>query len=314
MLPSALLEQIRPSFEAETGDEVDKQSSPSDTQLTALYFKAYHGQVPYVDFGVWNSFGPRLARFQDYDAQIIVQGQVVTKRIAAPSSMEGWMACWDLFEVAMVSLGAASLGALRAYADGIKELYTLFPSKWPVLVTTDLIVRSERWGSLRERFDRAAPAGYEPSRPWSYVVSTSAWGSEDQKVQQWWQSRLVLPAAITGSVNQTAALVSSLDGGAVPAAAAAFPMIADRGRRSSPRRRSRTPPRRRADPANVCRDFNLQQGKCNGKGPCHANRLHECIICGDLHRGLHHHNKARLDTSADSGREPPPHKGSEARC
>ena len=299
----------RALYESKVDHKPRDNVTPSVEQLSCLLAILRAGRTPYVDFGVWNTFGPRLARFQDYDAQVIVQGQVVTKRIAAPSSMEGWLSCWALFEVAMVSLGAASLGALRAYSDGLQELATLFPGKWPVLVTTDLIVRSERWGSLKERFDRAPPVGYDPRRPWSYVISTSAWGSDDQKVQQWWQSRLVLPAAITGSVNQAAALVSALDGGAVPAAAAAFPIAADRGRRSSPRRRSRTPPRRRADPANVCRDYNLNQGKCNGKGACHANRFHECIICGDRHRGIHHHDKASVLEACGKGKGKGKHKG-----
>ena len=153
--------------------------------------------MPYVDFGIWNTYGPRLAKFQDFDAQIFVQGQLVTKRVAAPSSLAGWMACWDLYEVAMVSLGAASLGALRAYADGIRDLALLFPNKWGIVVTTDLVVRAERWAHLRERCDRDPPTDFEAKRPWNYVIATSAHGSHDLRVQAWWQRTFVLPATLT---------------------------------------------------------------------------------------------------------------------
>ena len=58
MLPASLLGKLRLNYAAETGDEVDRQSSPSDAQLTALYFKAFHGLPPYVDFGVWGRVPP----------------------------------------------------------------------------------------------------------------------------------------------------------------------------------------------------------------------------------------------------------------
>ena len=53
LLPTELLERIRGNFQLETGDDVDKQSNPSDAQLTALYFRAFHEQVRYVDFAIW---------------------------------------------------------------------------------------------------------------------------------------------------------------------------------------------------------------------------------------------------------------------
>ena len=76
----------------------------------------------------------------------------------------------------MVSLGSCTLGALHAYSAGIKELAQLFPSKWGVLLTTDLHMRTERWSALREKYARAPPDGYDVKHPWSYIISASAWG------------------------------------------------------------------------------------------------------------------------------------------
>ena len=288
-LPSDTILAARAFYEQKVDHEPRDSCTPTPEQLSCLHALLRSGRPPYTDFGVWNVYGPRLARFQDFDAQIVVRGEVITKRIHAPSSLAGWTACWELFEVAMIALNAASVGALKSYSDGMKELATLFPDKWPILVTTDVIVRSERWSSIKERCDRTPPPGYDSARPWSYVIPASAWGSEDMRAQAWWQKMLVLPAATTSTVAQTANLVNALEGGAVPAGAAAFPMTADRQRR-----RSRTPVRLTEAPRGkgVCRDYNLRSGRCRDPGPCPFGRSHTCAVCGDVHRGLHHHKQA----------------------
>ena len=103
-------------------------------------------------------------------------------------------------------------GALQAYADGIKDLITFFPEKWPVIVTTDLVVRTERWAMLKEACDRAAPPGFDPVRPWNYVIPAAAYGSDDLRVQAWWSRMLVLPATLSHTQGQTANLINILEG------------------------------------------------------------------------------------------------------
>ena len=295
-LASAVLLEARARYEERADAEPRESCTPSAEQLACLSAVLRAGRVPYVDFGVFNKYGPRLARFQDFDAQIIVEGQVVTKRVAAPSTLDGWMDCWELFSVAMVSLGAASIGALKTYSDALKELVTFFPNKWPVIVTTDLVVRTERWARMKERCDRLPPAGYDPARPWNFVIPAASYGSADLKVQAWWSRMLVLPATLTQTASQAAQLVNALEGNAVPAAAAAFPVLTDR-----PRRRSRTPPRSDRDrdragggSGEICMDYNLKRGKCVGKGPCVNHRRHDCPVCGDRHRGLDHHSSDQV--------------------
>ena len=287
-LPQELLLAARAQYELKVDHASPDACTPTVEQLSCLYAVLRSGRVPFADFGVFNVYGPRLARFQDTDAQAMVGGHLISKRLAAPASLEGWLACWDLFTVAMVSLGAASVGALKAYADGLKDLATLFPSRWPILISTDLVVRTERWSSLKERFDRTPPPGYNPARPWSHIISMSAYGSEDQKVQTWWNKMVVLPATTTGSVNHTAAVVNAMEGAAVPHGSSAFPVRSDRD--PGHRRRSRTPLRReKPKKKEICADFNLKRGSCTGRGTCHAGRWHECPVCGSNHRGCDHH-------------------------
>ena len=113
---------------------------------------------------------------------------------------------------------------------------------------------------------------------------------------------VVLPASTRGALGSATSLVNTLEGGgAMPAAAAAFPGIQDSNRG---RRRSRSPPRGRL--AEVCRDFNLGSGKCAGSGTCHNGRHHECAVCGAIHRGIHHHPRdsvlEALGMSKDKGK------------
>ena len=82
-----------------------------------------------------------------------------------------------------------------------------------MIVTTDLIVRSERWAALKERSDRYPPTDFDARRPWDYVIAVSVYGSHDLRVQAWWQRMFVLPATLTSSSGAASSLVALLDGG-----------------------------------------------------------------------------------------------------
>ena len=62
--------------------------------------------------------------------------------IFGPSSFDFWLACWEVFACAMVMLGAASIGAMNAYATMVNNLVQRYgPSCWP------LIYEAEAMGS-----------------------------------------------------------------------------------------------------------------------------------------------------------------------
>ena len=112
------------------------------------------GRTPYTDVGIWGPFGARLAGFRKTETATFVGNELVHRRADRPATFECWLAAWDLFAAAMVSIDAASLGTLNRYRGGLVQLTKLFgPSMWPILVTTDVVVRTERWGRLREQIE-----------------------------------------------------------------------------------------------------------------------------------------------------------------
>ena len=55
-------------------------------------------------------------------------GNVLTKRqVHGPSGLDGWTACWKVFQSAVLSLKIASPGACKAYRDGLKALIREYP-------------------------------------------------------------------------------------------------------------------------------------------------------------------------------------------
>ena len=89
----------RATHELKNDCEPDPEVTPSSDQLAALKFVVDSGRVPFCDFGAWNGWGARLAKHQDTDATILVNGQFVTKRLAAPTPYASWRACWGLSSV-----------------------------------------------------------------------------------------------------------------------------------------------------------------------------------------------------------------------
>ena len=164
-LDPAELKTARARFEQAHGGKPEPESKPTAEQLAALQTVVLAGRAPYADFAVWNIWGPRLAKHQDSDSTVLVGRTWVTKRIQAPSSFVAWQASWDLFEVAMISLGHASYGALSRYSKGIAKLSRLFPGNWDIILATDLLVRSERWAELRETYGRTRPDGFSEDHP-----------------------------------------------------------------------------------------------------------------------------------------------------
>ena len=100
--------------------------------------------------------------------------------------------------MAMVALNATPLGTMNRYRGGMVQIMKLFGSTmWPVLVTTDVIVRSERCGRVREQIETriamvAHVPGDSPSRPRDLVIAQSSCGRAGLN-SDWWRSHFGLP-------------------------------------------------------------------------------------------------------------------------
>ena len=275
--------RYRAAFDMEPPEDCD----PSPEQLAALWHIMSLGLAPYADFAVYNAFGARLNRLTDIDAQILGPGGVlITRRLKAPTTFDAWESCWKLFTASMVSLGAAGIGALDLYLGGIKLAVAQFPGRWELIVATDFLVRSEQWARLRRTFSRTLPAGFDPARPWAYVIAASAYGAVDSPMKEWWNNRFVLPVLTTSSTAAARARIALLDG----SAAACGSLAPDSGRRV----RSRTPPRRDVNKdkgkqqeqdkdKEICNLWNIGKKPCGGKAQCTFGRLHICKKCKGPH-------------------------------
>ena len=239
----------------------------------------------------------------DVDAQILgPNGVMLSKRLAAPSSYDAWESCWRLFSATMVSLGAASVGALDMYLTGIKLAVTQFPGRWDLVVSTDFLLRSEQWARLRRSCSRSRPAGFDPDRPWSYVIAASAYGATDSPMRDWWSNRFVLPILTTGSTAAARARVALVEGSAAATGTgAAEPSQPAGGRHRSRSRRRRGGGRRgngnadqdkskdkgngddKGKGKDICNLLNAGKAPSDEPGPCKYGRKHVCDFCKGIH-------------------------------
>ena len=302
------LSAARARYEAEKRKEPEPEATPTSDQLSALNTLILAGRAPYTDFAVWNVWGPRLAKQADTEVSILVGTEWITKRIAAPSSYAAWRASWDLFETAMISLSHADQGALGRYQKGIEKLSRLFPHNWDIVLSTDLLVRSERWQALREKYSRHLPMSYDDSNPWGYVIACSAFGGGlDPEMASWWSTMLVIPCSKSSSSAEARKTIGDVEGVMCEHLERARPDLrgggggSGRGRSRSPRR----PPGHAAGDTratSLCPNWNARTGACGARsGPCRLGLTHGfCNICGkEGHRSCDAHG----DSSKGKGKD-----------
>ena len=180
MLPAAVLDRYRARFRADTGDDVEKAASPSDAQLTALFFKAFHNQPPYVDFAVWGPYAVRGERRHKFLQWVTdANGGERAIEMAGPRDIEIWMDCWRVFTVAAVMLGIARIGVLEKYAREFRDRARAYPEQWHVCVRADLRCRTEFWADERRRqaqWHILHPnlSEIDPTMPFDAVIKASA--------------------------------------------------------------------------------------------------------------------------------------------
>jgi len=272
----------RQRYERITGCGPPDEHLPSLEQLSGLRALLSAGRVPFVDFSIWSPLGARVAKFRRAEATVFVAGEFVTKAFEGPSTPAAWDESWALFSVAMVSLGAASPGNLNKYANGVRQLRSLFDNKWPLILTTDLVVRSERWGRLREDFGRAPPPGFDAETPWDYIIGVSAFG-QDGPAAKWWETQFLWPAS---------------RGISSPAVAG---MPQPGGSRQTQDNKRKAESISAPDNAEICQNWNSRSGKCVGRGSCPHGRRHVCSICGGPHRACDRHGGAPQDKGKGKG-------------
>ena len=197
----------RNNYKTVTGGTPPLKHTPTGAQLGALLHKLTRGSPPYVDFAIFNPYGSRMSKIRKFTAQVWIRNQLETKHLHGPGSFDDWLDCWNLFRVAMVSLLAASPQVLDDYANGIRELVTLYPSSWGLIWAADETMRSEQWAVLKEELVDAKT--WPADRPWDEVLARTTFGKGDPARLHFWNLHVVYPATHTGGGLRT---VQALEG------------------------------------------------------------------------------------------------------
>ena len=72
-------------------------------------------EAPYVDFAMFGPYGTRTAKKRRFVTQIFLGGEMVSKQLKGPQSLEEWLASWKVFRPAMLMLGECSPSTLDIY-------------------------------------------------------------------------------------------------------------------------------------------------------------------------------------------------------
>ena len=118
-------------------------------------------------------------------------GNMLTQRqVHGPSNLEGWTACWKVFESAAFSLKIASPAACKVYRSGLKALLREYPHAWPLVFVADNICREEQWPRLHLRLEQQGRL--DPHSPWSTVLQASAYSGPGMgELATWWHNHIV---------------------------------------------------------------------------------------------------------------------------
>ena len=130
--------------------------------------------------------------------------------------------------------------------------------------------------------------GFDPVRPWSYVIAASAYGARDSPMREWWSNRFVLPVLTTHTFQAARGRIAQIDG----SAAACGSTQGAGSYVKPPPARSRSPDRRRRRGGDkgqdktkgnakteYCNNFNVNKKPCAYRDGCPHQRIHRCRLC-----------------------------------
>ena len=301
LLPPHELQACLDHYEAVLGGQPSESQIPSDEQLSALVARLQSGRTPYADFSVWGPFDERTAYMRKFDDQVMIDGVWSRKPLRGPQNFTAWMQSWQVYKVAMCSLDVVTPQAMDDYAEGIRQLVTLFPtqrypSSWATILLADIEMRSKQWWRILANL-RKYPAPdnkLDKERQWNTVLRMSCYGkSMDPERMHWWNLHVIFP--LQNQPAAAATVVADLDG--VPAEASTFqPAGAKRGggggsgsTSSKKKQRGQAAPMAKASSMTsgggqrlheACYAWN--DGGC--REPCPQGRAHVCSKCGGNHR------------------------------
>ena len=127
MLSSSTLLEARRTYTRVLAGKPPEAERPTDRQLSALsaWLLAAPGgryRAPTVCFSLWGAYGN--VTFEDRafaPRQVTVDGVWAPLRYKGPGDYASWRKCWDVYETAMIMLGAATPASLHEYKTGLRS-------------------------------------------------------------------------------------------------------------------------------------------------------------------------------------------------
>ena len=164
-----------------------------------MYDSLSHMAV-FAVFAVFGPHGERFAKQSKYTYHVWTGTTWIMKQVVGPSHLGRWVNCWQVFRSSMIMCKAASISALDTYEAGIKSLMDLHPTPGILVVVADEVCRNERWPILKTKFNQTLPTGYNPERPWDFIIQCSSYGQDDNDMPHplafWWKLHVEHPAGL----------------------------------------------------------------------------------------------------------------------
>ena len=285
LLPPEHVRKLRAVYKDLFGDDPTTAARPTDEQLSALHARLKSGRVPFVDFAVFGPFDDHAAKLRKYSDQTFVGGVLQTRLLAGPASFSDWSSCFEVFEVAMVMLGAAKPGSMARYKEGIRQLWHTFGA-WSVIERADVAMRSREWAIVRDDFENDRSPLWSSEKPWDAVIAQTAFGVVTGPRAHWWWLHVQAPLNQKGSSTDTLMRLEQRPTNMNPV----YSKGSGSGAASSGGGQSQKGHANKSSGAKAGRDtskeycFPWNEGKCKSGSVCPNGRIHACKICGGNHK------------------------------
>ena len=197
------------------GESCPAAAMPTSDQLMAIYTIMKSHPVGrrlmfYVDFAIFGPYGrhTKELRMNNLSYWRPDMGGWAQKALPGPANLKEWLAAWAVFAAACIMVGAASPGALNAYAGGIETIMNLFgnhAASWGTVFMADKVMRAERWEQWLRQLYATNPPGFDPNTPLDFMLIYSSYNSPQPPAapghhKDWWYRCIDLPLRQAGPI------------------------------------------------------------------------------------------------------------------
>jgi hypothetical protein len=191
------------TFKAKMWTNPRPEQEPTTDQLSALADLLAHHSC-YVDLSIWGPHGMRILKKMKVAGLIMVgQGEFAPHEYRGPPDYEHWLACWEVYQTAMIMLDACSPPYLLAYAALIGHYNKRYGARcWALIYQMESRFRKETMergrrqanDDLDEAIARGGTHPFDPARPWEYIFKMATEGGASEA--KYWHINIEEPCVL----------------------------------------------------------------------------------------------------------------------